>query len=112
MYGSDRGMMLVPPLFGVIDVLTFSGGEVAEVADARVGVRDLAAVDTAGPITAAGPIIAELVVEPVDDTGAVVTRNDRCTAVQIRNDNESAVDVRLVYIVWDEPPPGRTHQAL
>lgn len=103
-FGSDRGALVVPARNSVVDVMRFSGEGVDRVADVRATVTDALFVEYP-PITA-GPIVT-----PLDGSGAVVTRNDVFTRVRVGNDNDGPISIRLIYIIWDMPPEGRTQQA-
>ncbi|HEX5541824.1 MAG TPA: hypothetical protein VFX60_09710 [Micromonospora sp.] len=102
-FGSDLGDLVVPPGESA-DVLVFEGAGSDRVEDVRVFVKDAAVVDF--------PLIrSDVEVEPLDAEGRPVTRNDRFTSVALHNDNPDPVAVRLVYIIWTDPPPSRTQQA-
>ena len=103
-FGSDRGELVVPTHTGVVDVLRFSGAHADRVADVRATVLRASRVDYPEMTT-------DLVVTPFDAAGDKVSRNDLFTRVQVGNDNDRPLTVRLVYIVWNVPPEGRTQQA-
>jgi hypothetical protein len=102
-YGSDQGQLIVPPSGGG-DVLIFTGAGAERVADVRVNVRHVYQTDY--PLSE-----SEVRVDVFDQAGLLVTRNDLFESVLLTNDNPDEVIVRLVYIVWDMPPSGRTQQA-
>jgi len=103
-YGSDRGGLVAPTHTVVFDVLRFTGAHADQVADVRATVLRASRVTYPEMKT-------ELVVTPFDAAGDEVTRNDLFTRVRIGNDNDQPLTVRLVYIVWNDPPEGRTQQA-
>ena len=103
-YGSNRGNVVVPARGFATDVMRFNGDGVDRIADVRATVA--VPVEVEYP-----PAPVEPVVTPLDSAGAEVTRNDAFTRVQVANDNDDPVTLRLVYIVWDEPSAGRTQQA-
>ena len=106
-YGSDRGEVVEPARTTAFDVMRFSGQDVERVADVRVTVVNAPVVDY--PATP-----AEAVVTPLDAAGDAVTRNDAFVSLRLRNDNDNDNDndyplrIRLIYIVWNMPPAGRT----
>ncbi|HEY0696236.1 MAG TPA: hypothetical protein VGD43_00320 [Micromonospora sp.] len=102
-FGSDVGRLVVPPI-GAVDVLIFGGPGLDRVADVRVTAWNVQEIDFAR-------IESEVRVQPLDEAGQPVTRDDLFTSVVLANDNAESVTVRLVYVVWDEPLPGRTQQA-
>lgn len=102
-YGSDRGRLVVPPGAST-DVLTFTGMAARAAEDVAVSVRSAEPVD-------APAVDVQPVVTPVDDGGRVLDRNSRFTAVSIRNDDSEQMSVRVVYIIWSEPPADQRSQA-
>ncbi|MER6593195.1 hypothetical protein ABT214_15350 [Micromonospora purpureochromogenes] len=102
-FGSDRGRLVVPPGAGV-DVLTFTGAGARAAEDVTVSVR------TAEPVDAPAVDVVP-VVTPVDDGGRVLDRNSRFTAVSVRNDDSEQMSVRLLYIIWTDPPADQRQQA-
>ncbi|GAA2503007.1 hypothetical protein Ahu01nite_063880 [Winogradskya humida] len=103
-FGSDRGELVTPPGPNV-DVLRFTGEDLTRVDDVRVKVLRARIVE---------PVEVEFdpQTELLDDDGEEVGRNERFSWVSVYNDNDVPIKVRLVYIVWDVPPPGRTQQAI
>jgi hypothetical protein len=104
-FGSDRGELVVPARGAVVDVMRFEGPDVEQVADVGVSVVAARVVDF--PAEADDPTVT-----PLDASGAAVTRNDTFARIRISNDDDDPITVRLVYIVWDVPPEGRTQQAV
>lgn len=102
-YGSDRGRLVVPPGGGV-DVLVFTGEGAQLAEDVTVSVRAAEVVDA--PVVGVEPVVT-----PVDDSGRVLDRNSRFTAVSLRNEDSEPMSVRLVYIVWTEPEGDERQQA-
>ncbi|WP_369185534.1 hypothetical protein [Streptomyces sp. Y1] len=103
-YGSDRGSLVVQP-GGGFDVLAFSGAGADQVADVRVTVKESAPADL--------PADASLVeAEPADAAGRPMSKFDAFEQVVLNNPNTTAVSVRVVYLVYDEPQPGKSQQAV
>ncbi|MEV4639926.1 hypothetical protein AB0J80_21520 [Actinoplanes sp. NPDC049548] len=103
MFGSDHGALVILP-GGGFDVLIFDGPSADQVADVKVTVDDAPTVRF--------PLVESFVdVTPLDREGATVTRNDRIASVEVTNPNGLPVTVRLVYVVWNDPEPGKTQQA-
>ncbi|MFD4688940.1 hypothetical protein [Streptomyces sp. NPDC058463] len=44
--------------------------------------------------------------------GAEISRFERFSKVELTNDNDFPVFVRVVYILWDQPDEGETQQAV
>jgi hypothetical protein len=103
-YGSDRGGLVVPARFGAIDVMRFIGKHRDRVADVRATVVTATLVQY--PAVTADPVVT-----PLDASGAVVTRNDVFARLQVADDNDDPITIRLVYIIWNMPPDGQTQQA-
>jgi hypothetical protein len=104
-YGSDRAALVVPARTSIVDIMRFTGDRVDRVADVRATVIDALYVDY--PAIATDPTVT-----PLDASGVAVTRNDVFTRVRVNNDNDRPITIRLVYIIWDMPPEGRTQQAV
>lgn len=101
-FGSDRGLLIVPP-GGFVDVLTFAGTDVSQVVDVR------ATVLSAEPVVGFGnPTIEDP--QPTLD-GAEVTNSDVFNELRFRNDGGAGVNLRVVCLVYDDPAPGRSQQA-
>lgn len=103
-YGSDRGRLVVVPGRD-LDIVRFEGRGVADVADVQVEVREATAV----PFPA---VTAPVDAAPVDRRGREVDVTSDLTAVELRNPNDAAVEVRTVYLVFDEPVAGRPQQVV
>ncbi|MFD8705186.1 hypothetical protein ACFV1W_21665 [Kitasatospora sp. NPDC059648] len=103
-YGSDRGSLVVQP-GGGYDVLAFHGADARQVADVKVSVKVTAAADL---LASASPVEAQ----PADSTGQPLTKFDAFDQVILKNPNKTAVSVRVVYLVYDQPPPGASQQAI
>ncbi|WP_433288307.1 hypothetical protein [Micromonospora sp. CA-244673] len=102
-YGSDQGNLVVPPGGGV-DVLIFTG-EGAQFAE------DVVVTALTTETIEAPAVHVEPVVTPVDESGRVLDRNSRFTAVSLRNDDSEQMSVRLVYIIWTVPEGDQRQQA-
>lgn len=103
-YGSERGRLVVVPGRD-LDIVRFEGRGVAEVADVAVEVREAAVV----PFPA---VTAPVDAVPVDRRGREVDVTSALTAVELRNPNDAAVEVRTVYLVFDVPEEGRSQQVV
>ena len=103
-FGSDRGELVVPAGYGVVDVMQLTGEHVNRVADVRASVLR-------APVVEYPTITTEPVVTPLDSTGVAVTRNDVFTRIRVSSDNDAPITVRLIYITWNVPPEGQTQQA-
>lgn len=103
-YGSDRGR-LVAPSGTSGDIMRFSGAGKHDVADVRVTVLEIyTAQNPAGP--------QGVDAQALDAHGREITRFERFSAVRLTNQDDIAVSVRIVYIMWDQPPKGVTQQAV
>jgi hypothetical protein len=103
-YGTDRGNVVVPYGWGM-DILRFSGPGAHQVADVRVRV-----VSVVPARIRAG--IHDVTVQPLDGQGHKVDKFSRFTALRLSNTDAFPVAVRLAYLVYDQPPKGRTQQAV
>ncbi|MGA5822010.1 hypothetical protein ACPC54_29605 [Kitasatospora sp. NPDC094028] len=103
-YGSDHGGLVVQP-GGGFDVLAFSGAGADQVADVRVTVKELAPADLRADA-------ALVEAQPADADGQPLTKFDAFDQVVLKNPNDTAVSVRVVYLVYDEPRPGRSQQVV
>lgn len=102
-YGSDRGLVVLPPRTTGNDVLAFDGPGFRKVADVKVTVRHAERVKT--PEGAADELHARRLL----DTGLTEPPQDFDSLV-VQNTNAFAVSVRMVCILWEDPPPGATQQ--
>jgi hypothetical protein len=103
-YGSDSGRVVVPPRTAVVDVLRFEGAGARDVEDVRVAVREVDEVD-------AGTITEEAVVQRLDRAARPVEDFEPFHAFRVSNENDVEIDVRVVVIEWEDPPPGESQQA-
>lgn len=104
-FGSDRGMVVIPPRSVGQDVLAFAGPRSRQVADVEVIARRTARVLMPTEAVAephASRTLRGDQVEPLDDFDALV----------VRNPSRVSVAVRLVCIIWDRPSPGTAQQML
>ena len=104
-YGSDSGRVVVPPRTAVVDVLRFEGARARDVEDVRVAVREVDEVD-------AGTIAEAAVVQRLDRAGRPVEDFEPFHAFRVSNENDVEIDVRVVVIEWEDPPPGESQQAV
>ncbi|GAA4557093.1 hypothetical protein [Planotetraspora kaengkrachanensis] len=103
-YGSDQAKMVVPAREISIDVLAFTGGDAASVADVRVTVRGMA--DAAFPVAP-----QEVEAQAVDGAGRPTTKFGPFDAVVLTNPNHGKVSAGVVCIFWEQPPDGQPQQA-
>ncbi|MFC8448709.1 hypothetical protein [Kitasatospora sp. NPDC057223] len=103
-YGSDRGDLVIQP-GGGYDVLTFHGTDAGLAADVRVTVKDLVPTDFS--VSAAA-----VEAKPADAAGRPLTKFDAFDQVILKNPNDTAVAVRVVYLVYDQPSAGASQQAI
>ncbi|MWA04952.1 hypothetical protein F8568_032225 [Actinomadura sp. LD22] len=102
-YGSDRGLVVLPPRSTGGDVLAFDGPGSRNVAGVRVTVRHRER--SKQPARAA----RELEARPSRDGTSTEPGQDFDT-VLLHNTNGFRVAVRLVCIIWEDPPPGAPQQ--
>ncbi|MGC0319211.1 hypothetical protein [Kitasatospora acidiphila] len=103
-YGSDRGSLVIQP-GGGYDVLAFHGADAKQVATVKVTVKELAAADLPASASA-------VEAKPADAAGQPLTKFDAFDQVILKNPNNTAVSVRIVYLVYDQPPAGTPQQAI
>ncbi|MDN3359006.1 hypothetical protein [Actinomadura sp. DC4] len=104
-YGSDRGLVVLPPRSPGIDVLAFDGPGFRDVADVRVTVRHRDRLRR--PASAAEELHARRLL----GTRFTEAPQDFDTLL-LHNTNGVAVTVRMVCILWEDPPPGAAQQML
>ncbi|MCO6008923.1 hypothetical protein NE236_28510 [Actinoallomurus purpureus] len=102
-YGSDRGLVVLPPRSAGFDVLAFDGPGFRDVADVQVTVRHKER--SKRPAGAAEELHARRLLgtrftEPLQDFDTLL----------LQNTNGVTVAVRVVCILWEHPPPGATQQ--
>jgi hypothetical protein len=103
-YGSDRGEVAVPAE-GALDILRFAPEErIGEVVDVR------AEVDSTSPTSAEGGEPVEVSVLSGD--GQESSKELPFAALSLDNPNPEAARVRVVHLVYDDPPPGRSQQVV
>jgi hypothetical protein len=94
-YGSDRGEVVVPPYTAVLDVVRFDGRRKRDVEDVAVrGRRE----------TAEEPEIQRL------DHGREVPYESFFDSVRVSNVDQVAIEIRVVLIEYEDPPPGESQQ--
>lgn len=102
-YGSDKGRVVVPRDYTVVDVLVFRGSGTHRVADVRVQVRKYDVVDHP-------TVDSDVGVEPLDSRGRVVDQHEVFDAVRLSNANTSPVTVCAVFLVHGDVKPDGTQQ--
>jgi hypothetical protein len=103
-YGSDRGELAVPPA-GALDILVMKPEtRIGEVADVRAEV-----VSTA-PTTSIGAQPVEVSAASAD--GNLLPKEAPFASVSLNNPNPEPARVRVVHLVYDAPPPGRSQQVI
>ncbi|WP_328622604.1 hypothetical protein [Streptomyces sp. NBC_00354] len=103
-YGSDRGSLVVQH-GGGYDILAFSGADAGQVADVRVTVKELVPADLPADSSA-------VEAKPADPAGQPLSKFDAFDQVVLKNPNNTAVSVRVVYLVYDQPKSGSPQQAV
>ena len=104
-YGTEAGRHILPAEFTDIDVLAFHGPGSRDVADVRVRVDEVEEV----PFPAK---LREVVLtERIDAMGNVVGGGEYAQ-VRLTNLSREPVTVRVALIEFDNPPPGRSQQAV
>ena len=101
-YGSDEGRLAVASP-GSIDVLAFHGEFASRVVNVEASVvsvellsgRDTATVDQPVPLIDSEP----------------TEKFERFDQVRVSNENDQDITVRVVCLLYDEPPPGEPQQA-
>ncbi|THA40668.1 hypothetical protein [Streptomyces sp. A1547] len=101
-YGSDRGGLVVQH-GRAYDILAFSGAEADRVADVRVTVKELVPADLPAGSSA-------IEAKPADAAGQPMSKFDAFDQVILKNPNATAVSVRVVYLVYDQPKSGASQQ--
>ena len=102
-YGSDRGLVVLPPRSSENDVLAFDGPGFRDVADVRVTVRHKERLKR--PASAAEELHARRLLgtrftDPSEDFDTLL----------LHNTNGVTVAVRMVCIIWEDPPAGAAQQ--
>jgi len=113
-YGSDQGLVVIPGGDTGIDVLLFSGAQARHVQDVRVTVRrEIKLPPTSGLLANDYPAQITLpTVQRTDEHGTEVAPLRPFTSVTVANPNPIPVQVRVVCIMWEQPPPGAPQQML
>jgi hypothetical protein len=102
-FGSDRGRLVMPPGTN-FDVLIFEGEGSDLVVDVEAVVKEARIINFAR-------VRSVVRVEPLDGAGDAVTVENEFTSLLLRNDNRREVTVRVVLVVWNDPPPKKPEQA-
>ena len=107
-YGSDGGLVVVPPFGSALDFLQFEPreriGEVADVAVSVVNVREL-------PDVGLGELRELPEVQPIAQNGAEVDKFGAFAFVDVQNPNPNPVTVRVVFLIYGDTAPGEPQQA-
>ncbi|MEV5825858.1 hypothetical protein AB0L25_09800 [Spirillospora sp. NPDC052242] len=102
-YGSDRGLVVLPPRSEAVDVLAFDGPRFRDVIDIQVTVlrtEESKLPEGAVKWPEARRFLGDRPTEPSNDFDALL----------LHNVNGVEVAVRLVCILWEDPPPGHSQQ--
>lgn len=105
-FGSDHGMVVIPPRSSGFDILAFDGPGFQKVVGVRTIVAD--AVRVGSPRTA----VRELHVQRIGSSGGPVEPPQPFSELSLVNPNFASASVRLVCIIWSQPPPGAPQQML
>lgn len=101
-FGSDRGLLAITPRGG-FDVLAFNGTRAADVVGVDSNVVD---IDELGESSALAPS------DPVPLLGSqLVSKFDVFDSVEISNEGEGQIAVRVVCLLYNAPAPGEAQQA-
>jgi hypothetical protein len=100
-FGSDRGEVVVPAYMEVLDVVRFEGRRKRDVEDVAVRV---AKADEVAAKAAAEPEIQRL------DRGREVPYESFFDSVRVTNGDRIPIEVRVVLIEYEDPPPGQSQQ--
>jgi hypothetical protein len=92
-FGSDRGDVVVPST-GAWDIVEFLGADHEDVADVQVTV-------VKSQLATYPPMDTEPDTEAIDDTGHEDEYFEDFRSVQVTNDNDDPIQVRLAYVVWN-----------
>lgn len=103
LFGSDRGLVLVPAGGTAYDIVKFTGRGTNQVEDVDVAV---ASVDVAGTSSVEPPEV-----DYRGKDGRHVSRPWLAATFGVTNPGDHDYSVRLVGIVWARPLPGRPQQA-
>lgn len=101
-YGSDRGRLVVPADWAVLDVLRFEGPGARDVEDVEVRVREAAEVAIEPPTEE--PEIQRL------DRGRPVEYENFFDAFRVTNPGDTEIDLRVALIEYELPPEGESQQ--
>jgi hypothetical protein len=104
-FGSDRGLVVLPPRSAGFDVLAFDGPGSRDVMDVRVSVRHklrLKRPKSAVEEPHAQRLLGARPTEPGQDFDTLLLHNGTVLTVA----------VRLVCILWEDPPPGAAQQMI
>ncbi|KAA1428476.1 hypothetical protein [Nocardioides antri] len=104
-YGTDSGRHIIPARFTDIDVLAFQGPGFRDVADVRVQVEQVEEV----PFPA--KIRDVVLTDRIDSRGNVVGGGEYAQ-VRLTNPSREPVPVRVALLEYEDPPPGRSQQAV
>ncbi|KQP82382.1 MULTISPECIES: hypothetical protein [unclassified Aeromicrobium] len=103
-FGSDRGLVVAPANYEVLDILRFEGPGSGDVEDVEVTVEGMRTAEDAGT--------AYPEVDFLDAQGEPVDRPYEARTARVSNPGRSDYVVRLVGITWNRPAEGESQQAL
>jgi hypothetical protein len=95
----------MPPRSTVVDVLRFEGPRKRDVEDVEVKVTEADEV----PMKAQA---GEMPVQRLDRIGRPVSIANVFHSYRVTNDTDEDAKIRVVLILWEDPPPGESQQAL
>lgn len=105
-FGTDRGMVVIPAYGNGNDVLAFDGPGARQVADVKVKVRRTVRIEAKVPAEAA----EELTVRRIADGHTLPDVTGAFDTVLVTNSYRVPISVRLVCLLWEDPPPGAPQQ--
>ena len=101
-YGSDRGRLVVPADWAVLDVLRFEGPGARKVEDVAIRVREADEIAIERPTEE--PEIQRL------DGGRPVEYAHLFDAFRVTNPGDTEIDLRVALIEYELPPEGESQQ--
>jgi hypothetical protein len=101
-YGSDRGLVVVPAHYEVFDIVRFEGADAGRVKTVKVTVKKVRTFEDSGTTY---PKVGY-----VDVYGHSVEYPFEARTVRVTNPGDSGYVVRLVGIKWNDPLPGHSQQ--
>jgi hypothetical protein len=105
-FGSERGLVVVPPHQTVYDILAFGGPGFRDVIDVKAVVR------AEVPLSSPTDQMLQPFTEPTDEFGNPTIPREPFAKVILRNISRFQASVRTVCIVWEPPLPGSPQQMI